>query len=166
MGTRVEREAVLSVALVAVCLGYFMVILDSTIVNVALPALREDLRADVSGLQWVVDSYLLILAAGLLSGGALADRFGPRRVFQYGLGVFVVASVACGVAPGVGVLVAARVVQGAGAALAVPASLALLRAAYAGKDAGARAGGGGGGIPGGAATSAPVWGGVFARLAS
>lgn len=73
---------VLSLALVAVCLGYFMVILDTTIVNVVLPALRQDLGASVAGLQWVVDGYLLMLAALLLSGGVLADRLGARRVFQ------------------------------------------------------------------------------------
>ncbi|WP_198047626.1 MFS transporter [Kutzneria sp. 744] len=82
MTVRFGQVRVLSPALVAVCLGYFMVILDSTIINVALPALRQDRRADVSGLQWVVDSYLLVLAAGLLSWGALADPLGPRRVFQ------------------------------------------------------------------------------------
>ncbi|MGH3534156.1 MAG: MFS transporter, partial [Pseudonocardiaceae bacterium] len=70
------EQRVLSVALVAVCLGYFMVILDTTIVNVALPALREDLGTSVSGLQWVVDGYLLMFASLLLSGGVLADRIG------------------------------------------------------------------------------------------
>ena len=80
--------------------------------NVALPALRVDLRASVIGLQWVVDSYLLMLAALLLSGGALADRLGARRVFQLGLGGFVVASVGCGVAPTTVVLVITRVVHG------------------------------------------------------
>jgi DHA2 family methylenomycin A resistance protein-like MFS transporter len=87
---------VLSPALIAIGLGYFMVILDTTIVNVALPALRADLRASVSGLQWVVDSYLLMFAAFLLSGGVLADRLGARRVLQLGLGIFVVASVGSG----------------------------------------------------------------------
>ncbi|HEY3894190.1 MAG TPA: MFS transporter [Pseudonocardiaceae bacterium] len=125
---RSRRNRLLTPALVAICLGYFMVILDATIVNVALPALRQDLGASASGLQWVVDGYLLMLAALLLSGGALADRLGARRVFQLGLGLFVAASAGCGVAPGTAVLVIARVVQGVGAALVVPASLALLRA--------------------------------------
>lgn len=111
-----DSPRVLSWALVAVCLGYFMVILDTTIVNVALPALRTDLQASVSGLQWVVDAYLLMLAALLLSGGVLADRLGARRAFQVGLAVFVAASVGCGLAPNVVVLVIARLVQGAGAA--------------------------------------------------
>ncbi|MGH3599421.1 MAG: MFS transporter, partial [Pseudonocardiaceae bacterium] len=117
------EQRVLSVALVAVCLGYFMVILDTTIVNVALPALREDLGTSVSGLQWVVDGYLLMFASLLLSGGVLADRIGARQVFQLGLGLFVLASVGCGLAPTTVVLVIARLVQGVGAALAVPASL-------------------------------------------
>ncbi|WP_234365363.1 MFS transporter [Streptomyces sp. RTd22] len=152
---------VLSFALVAVCTGYFMVILDSTIVNVALPALRTDLRTGVNGLQWVVDGYLLVLAAGLLSGGALADRFGARRVFQAGLGVFVVASLGCGLTPDVPVLVLARVAQGAGAALSVPASLALLRAAYDDRTTRARAIGVWGGIAGVAAAGGPLLGGVL-----
>ncbi|MFD7500609.1 DHA2 family efflux MFS transporter permease subunit [Streptomyces sp. NPDC059850] len=156
-----KTPAVLSCALVAVCTGYFMVILDSTIVNVALPALRTDLRAGVNGLQWVVDGYLLVLAAGLLSGGALADRFGARRVFQAGLGVFVAASLGCGLAPDVTVLVLARVAQGAGAALSVPASLALLRAAYTDRTARARAVGVWGGIAGVAAAGGPLLGGVL-----
>jgi len=157
---------VLSVALVAVCLGYFMVILDTTIVNVALPALREDLGATVSGLQWVVDGYLLMFAALLLSGGVLADRIGARQVFQLGLGLFVLASVGCGLAPTTVVLVIARLVQGVGAALAVPASLALLRAAYPETAARARAIGMWGGIAGVAAAAGPILGGVLVTTAS
>jgi len=105
-------------ALVAVCLGYFMIILDATIVNAALPALRADLRVGPTGPRWVVDGYLVMLAGLLLSGGALADRFGARRVGQLGLGVFVVASVGCGLAPDLATLVLARLVQGVGAAAA------------------------------------------------
>jgi DHA2 family methylenomycin A resistance protein-like MFS transporter len=159
------RSRVLSWALVAVCLGYFMVILDTTIVNVALPAMRADLHADVSGLQWVVDAYLLMLAALLLTGGVLADRFGARHVCQVGLGVFVVASVGCAVAPNVAILVIARLAQGIGAALAVPASLALLRAAYPEAGARARAIGVWGGIAGIAAAAGPILGGVLVTSA-
>jgi len=157
---------VMSLALVAVCLGYFMVILDATIVNVALPALRADLHASVSGLQWVVDGYLLMLAALLLSGGVLADRAGARRVFQVGLALFIGASVGCGLAPTVAVLVVARLVQGVGAALTVPASLALLRAAYPDQAARARAIGAWGGIAGVAAASGPILGGALVTAAS
>jgi DHA2 family methylenomycin A resistance protein-like MFS transporter len=160
------EQRLLSLALVAVCLGYFMVILDTTIVNVALPALRQDLGASVSGLQWVVDGYLLMLAALLLSGGVLADRVGARRVFQLGLGLFVLASVGCGLAPSTVVLVIARLVQGVGAALAVPASLALLRAAYPEPAARARAIGMWGGIAGVAAAAGPILGGVLVTAAS
>lgn len=158
---RQGSDRVASAALVAICLAYFMVILDSTIVNVALPALRADLGSTVSGLQGVVDGYLLVLAALLLTGGALADRLGARRVFQAGLGVFVVASLGCGLAPNIPVLVVARLVQGGGAALAVPASLALLRAAYPDVTARARAIGVWGGIAGLAAASGPILGGLL-----
>lgn len=161
-----QANRVLTLALVAICLGYFMVILDATIVNVALPALRQDLGASASGLQRVVDAYLLMLAALLLSGGALADRLGARRVFQLGLGLFVVASIGCGVAPSTAVLVIARMVQGVGAALAVPASLALLRAAYPAPAIRARAIGVWGGIAGIAAAGGPILGGLLVTVLS
>ncbi|MCH6163534.1 MFS transporter [Streptomyces marispadix] len=151
----------LSPALVAVCLGYFMVILDTTIVNAALPALRWDLHAGMSGLQWVVDGYMLTLAAGLLTGGALADRMGARRVFQAGLALFALSSAACGLAPHIWLLVLARLVQGAAAALSVPASLALLRAAFPERASRARAIGAWGAVAGLAAASGPVLGGLL-----
>src|SRR4051794_704207 len=99
------------------CVGYFLVLLDVTVVNVALPQIGDGLAAGVSGLQWVVDGYALALAALLLTGGTLGDLRGHRPVVLTGLGVFGVASLGCALAPTVGVLVAARVVQGVGAAL-------------------------------------------------
>ena len=128
---RPAAERVLTPALAAACVGYFMVILDTTIVNVALPPIRDDLDTDLAGLQWVVDSYLVVLAAGILTGGALCDRYTARTVFRLGIALFTLASLACGLAPTTGTLIGARALQGAASALCVPASLALVRAGYA-----------------------------------
>lgn len=147
--------------LVAICVGYFMVILDTTVVNVALPALSRGLQTTTTGLQWVVDAYSLSFAALLLSGGALGDRRGAKAVFEMGLGVFVVCSLACGLAPSTGWLIGARVAQGVGAALAVPASLALLQAAYKDRARRRRAFGIWGGVAGIAAGGGPVLGGLL-----
>jgi MFS transporter, DHA2 family, methylenomycin A resistance protein len=152
--------------LIAICLGYFMVILDATVVNVALPALGRDLGGGVSGLQWVVDGYTLVFAGLLLSGGSLGDRLGGRGVFQAGLSLFTLASAACAAAPSVGLLVAARLLQGLGAALLVPSSLALLRAAYHDPRERARAVGAWAAVAGIAAASGPVVGGVLVAAAS
>src|SRR5206468_7313410 len=100
-------------ALVVAVLGFFVVTLDALVVNVALPAIRSDLGGGITGLQWVVDGYTLMFAALLLSAGALSDRFGARRAFGSGVALFVLASLACGLAPGMDALVAARFVQGA-----------------------------------------------------
>jgi DHA2 family methylenomycin A resistance protein-like MFS transporter len=105
--------------------------LDVTIVNVALPAMAADLGAGVAGLQWVVDAYAVAFAAFMLSAGALGDRFGARRAFQWGMAVFCVASIACAAAPGILALDGARVLQGFGAAIMLPNSLALLNHALA-----------------------------------
>ena len=112
--------------LIGICLGYFMVILDATAVNVALPDLGRELQGDVAGLQWVVDAYTLVFAALLLSGGALGDRLGSRRVFLAGLGLFTVASAACAAAPTVGFLVGA-VAGGAFFAAAAVVAIAVRR---------------------------------------
>ncbi|MFP5345767.1 MAG: MFS transporter [Actinomycetes bacterium] len=117
-------------ALTAAVLGFFVITLDAVVVNVALPAIRRELGGGITGLQWVVDGYTLMFAALLLSAGALTDRFGARRAFGVGLAVFVAASAACGLSPGLGVLVAARFVQGAAAAVLMPSSMALLGHAY------------------------------------
>jgi EmrB/QacA subfamily drug resistance transporter len=116
--------------LAATILGSSMAFIDGTAVNVALPALQADLGATVTQVQWVVEAYALLLASLLLVGGSLGDRFGRRRVFVLGVSVFALASAWCGLAPGAGQLIVARVVQGAGAALLVPGSLALLAASF------------------------------------
>src|SRR5438105_5464031 len=122
--------------LAAAVLGSGMAFLDSSAVNVALPSLQRSFEADLSLLQWTVDAYLLFLGALLLVGGALGDRYGRRRVFLIGTVGFALASLACGIAPGAGFLIAARAVQGTAAALLVPGSLALMRAAYREEDQG------------------------------
>jgi DHA2 family methylenomycin A resistance protein-like MFS transporter len=111
-------------------LGFFIVTLDALIVNVALPAIAADLGGGITGLQWVVDGYTLMFAALLLSAGVLSDRIGARQAYGVGLATFVVASAACGLAPQMGALIGARLVQGAGAALMLPTTLALIREAY------------------------------------
>ncbi|HET8949231.1 MAG TPA: MFS transporter [Solirubrobacteraceae bacterium] len=122
--------------LVAVCTATFMLLLDITIVNVALPSIERDLGADLADLQWVVDAYALTLAALLLTGGSVADRVGRRRVFLIGLVVFTVASVLCGLATSPLTLNLARAVQGVGGAFMFATSLALLASAYSGRDRG------------------------------
>jgi MFS transporter, DHA2 family, methylenomycin A resistance protein len=117
-------------SLAAALLGFFVVTLDAVIVNVALPDIRRDLAGGMSGLQWVVDGYTLMFAALLLSAGSLSDRAGARRAFGAGMIVFIVASAACGLAPSLPSLVAARFVQGAAAAAMMPSSMALLSHAY------------------------------------
>ena len=107
-----------------------MAILDGTVVNVALPVIQRKLSASLAGAQWVVEAYLLLLSSLLLVGGSLGDRFGRRRVFTAGAIAFAAASAACGAARSIGMLVAARAAQGAGAAFLVPGSLALITAAF------------------------------------
>ncbi|MFJ6850413.1 MFS transporter [Streptomyces sp. NPDC091271] len=114
----------------AAMLGFFLISLDALIVTVALPDMGRSLGGGMSGLQWVVDGYTLMFAALMLSAGSLSDRIGARRAFGGGLLLFAVASAACGFAPGLGVLVAARLVQGAAAAVMLPASLALVRQGF------------------------------------
>ncbi|MFD5323475.1 MFS transporter [Streptomyces sp. NPDC127092] len=108
------------------CLSMFLVGLDTTIVNVGLPAIGRGLDVDTRGLEWIVDGYTLVLASCLISSGALADRFGRRRVFQCGLAVFGAASLVCALAPSAGVLIAARAVQGVGASMLSPVALAIV----------------------------------------
>lgn len=120
--------------LAATVLGSGIALLDTTVVNVALPSIADDLDAGFSGLQWTLDAYLLTLSALLLLGGSLGDVYGRRRVFLAGLIGFTAASVLCGLAPSIGALIAARALQGVGAALLVPASLALISSTFADAD--------------------------------
>ncbi len=126
--------------LVAAVLGSGIAFLDSTVVNVALPTIGSDFGVGLRALQWVLDGYLVTLTALLLLGGSLGDTFGRRRMFVYGLTGFTVASVLCGAAPTIGVLIAARALQGAAGALLVPGSLSLISASFASDDRGAAVG--------------------------
>nr|WP_078660971.1 MFS transporter [Streptomyces sp. NRRL B-24484] len=147
--------------LLAVCTGYFMVILDVTIINVAVPAIGRELGASLTGIQWITDGYTLVFAGLLLTGGALGDRLGNRRVFCAGVTVFTLASAACALAGSAPVLVTARLVEGLGAALIVPGSLALLQQSYPGAAARSRAFGLWGSMAGIAASAGPLLGGVL-----
>jgi EmrB/QacA subfamily drug resistance transporter len=126
--------------LAAAILGSSMAFLDGTVVNVALPVMQRDLRATVEDTQWIVEAYALLLASLVLVGGALGDRLGRRRVFSWGVALFALASAGCAAAPDMGLLVAARALQGVGAALLVPGSLALISAAYPAEARGAAIG--------------------------
>src|SRR5215208_1161540 len=110
--------------------GVFMVTLDNLVVTTALPVIREDLHASIEDLEWTVNAYTLTFAVLLLTGAALGDRFGRRRMFVIGLGVFTVASAAAALAPSTGALIAARALQGAGAAIVTPLTLTLLSTAF------------------------------------
>ncbi|ASW53292.1 MFS transporter [Plantactinospora sp. KBS50] len=112
------------------CLAYGMTVVDTTIVNVALPSIQSDVGAGVATLQWIVDGYVLVLAALLLSGGALVDRFGAARVLRTGIVVFTVASALCAAAWSGPALVSARIIQGLGAAMLIPATLAVVAQAF------------------------------------
>ncbi|MGQ7296991.1 MFS transporter [Quadrisphaera sp. KR29] len=120
-------------------LGFFVITLDATIVNVALPSIRQELGGGISGLQWVVDGYALMFAAFLLSAGSLSDRVGARQSHAVGLVLFMAASLACALATNLSMLVAARIAQGIGAAVIMPSTMALIRHAYPASAARARA---------------------------
>lgn len=111
-------------------LGEAMVLLEATVVNVALPAISRDLGGGVAGLQWTLNGYVLTLAALILPAGSLSDLYGRRRVFTLGVGAFVAASALCAAAPAIQLLVAARFVQGVGGALLTPGSLAIIDAVF------------------------------------
>jgi EmrB/QacA subfamily drug resistance transporter len=151
--------------LVAVCLGTFMLLVDVTIVNVALPQMAADLDTSFNSLQWVVDGYALSLAVLLLGAGALGDLFGHRRLYLGGLVVFALASLACGLAGDDLTLIIARVVQGVGAAAMFTTTFALINSSYQGRARGV-AYGVWGGVSGAAAAVGPILGGLLTEALS
>ena len=126
--------------LVSVSFALFMIMLDNTVVNVALPAIQQDLGIDVAELEWVVTGYALSFAVLMLSGGKLADMFGRRRIFLIGLGVFTLSSLFCGLAGSAELLIAARVLQGVGSAFMMPATLSIITATFPPRERGAALG--------------------------
>jgi MFS family permease len=115
-------------------LGSGIAALDATVVNIALPTIGRDFHTSIAALQWVMTSYILALTAFLLIGGSLGDRFGRRKVYLIGIVWFALASAACGLAPSAVVLIITRVLQGIGAALLTPGSLAILEASFSPAD--------------------------------
>src|ERR671934_1418054 len=122
--------------LAAVSVGLFMIMLDNTVVNVALPSMQRSLHIGQAELEWIVVGYALTFATFMLTGGKLADRFGRRLLFIVGLAVFTGSSLACGLAPNAGFLIGARAVQGVGAALMNPATLSIITATFPPKQRG------------------------------
>ena len=149
--------------LVAVCTGTFMLLIDVTIVNVALPDMALDLGTSFGQLQWVVDVYALGLAALVLGAGSLADLYGRRRVYLIGLVLFAVASLACGLAPNAELLIVARGVQGMGGAAMLATTIALINTSYEGRERGT-AFGVWGAVVGAAAALGPILGGALSEL--
>ncbi len=153
---RQDQPWILAVAV----LGSTMAYIDESVVNVALPKIQADLHTSLASMQWVVNAYTLCLSALLLIGGAAADRFGRRRLFLIGITAFALASVACGIAPNAAVLIGSRAVQGVGAALLIPCSLAIIGAAFDARERGTAIGiwSGAGALAGGAG---PLLGGLL-----
>jgi len=151
--------------LFATVLGTGMAFIDGTVVTIALPRMGAGLNADTSGLQWVVNAYVLTLAAFILLGGSLGDRFGRRRVFMVGIGLFAAASLLCGVAPNIATLIGARALQGVGGALLTPGSLAILQSSFAPADR-TRAIGAWSGLAGVAGAIGPFVGGWLVEVGS
>jgi MFS family permease len=148
--------------LAAICLGTFMLLVDVTIVNVALPDMARDLSTSFSALQWVIDAYALTLAALLMGFGAAADRLGRTRVYLAGLVLFAIASLASGLALNAAALIAARCVQGIGGAAMLATTIALLNVSYRGRQRGI-AFGVWGAVSGASAAAGPIIGGLLTQ---
>ncbi len=145
------------------CLSLLMVAMDATIVNVALPSIRHDLAASVSGLQWVIDAYTMVVASLLMLAGSMADRFGRRRVFQLGMALFMLGSLLCSVAPNIHGLVAFRIVQALGATMLNPVAMSIIANTFQEPKARARAIGVWGAVAGGSMALGPVIGGALTQ---
>lgn len=159
LSTRYQRQV-----LIATSLSYVVVILDTSIVNVALESISTTFGSDITGLQWVINAYTLTFASLLLTGGLLGDRFGAKKIYALGLGLFALASALCGLATDLPELVGARVLQGLGAALLVPCSLMLINSAYPQSHQRASAIGVWAGCGGIAMAAGPLVGGVLIEL--
>src|SRR5246127_1393285 len=146
-------------------LGSGIAFLDATVVNVALPDIGRDLHASTSTLQWILNGYTLTLASLILLGGSLGDRYGRRRVFVFGTGLFTIASLLCAVAPNAELLVVARLVQGVGGALLTPGSLAMVESSFRPAER-ARAIGAWSGLGGVATALGPLLGGYLVTAVS
>lgn len=122
-----------TLGLYAICFGFFLVLLDTTALNVAVGSMERELGGTISGLQWIVNAYTIVFASLLLAAGTLGDRYGAKRLYQIGLALFTALSLCCALSPSVGVLIAMRMFQGLGAAIMLPASLALLSHEFPGE---------------------------------
>ncbi len=153
-----RRKAII---LVSCCLSLLIVSMDATIVNVAIPSIRDDLGASASQIQWVIDVYTLVLASLLMLSGAMGDRFGRRRTFQIGLTVFAVASLLCSLAPNIEMLIAARLLQAIGGSMMNPVAMSIITQVFRGRVERARAIGIWGGVVGISMALGPIVGGAL-----
>ena len=145
------------------CLSLLMVAMDATIVNVALPSIRLDLDASISGLQWVIDAYTMVVASLLMLAGSMADRFGRRRVFMFGMGLFVLGSLLCSVAPNIHGLIACRILQALGATMLNPVAMSIIANTFHEPKARSRAIGIWGAVAGVSMALGPVIGGALTQ---